>query len=204
MTSDDADSEEKVEFGPFLSRLYSFFATRTGGHRKIYSTIARDAVKLNPATILEIGCGPGMASAMIARELPGSTITCVDPSPTMIDIANRRFEKLSIDNRVKGVVGSSANTSVEGKFDLIFTSISFHHWKDPEGDLEKLVKNHLGHGTLIIYENLVSTSGEKSAHRHGISLDYAKGLEIPGTEKTYSVQEDLIIVRLNSRKLPRE
>lgn len=187
--------EQKIEFGPVLSRIYSFFAARTGGHRRIYEKIVQDIVPLKPGSILEIGCGPGVASAMIARRLPEVKITCVDPSPTMIEIANRRFEKLSLGDRIRGVVGSSSNTSVAGKFDILFTSISFHHWREPDSDLVNLINKHLEKGMMIIYENLLKPNGGKSTHRHGLSEDYVKKLEISGTEKSYEVHDDLIVVK---------
>lgn len=199
MSTENVNKEDKVEFGPLLSRVYSFFATRTSGHRKIYTKIVEDIVQLNPSSILEIGCGPGIVSAMIAQRLPEVTITCVDPSPTMIDIANRRFEKFSLTDRVRGVVGNSADTSVQGRFDVIFSSISFHHWTDPDTDLANIVSTHLGNVSMIIYEHLIKSPSKEGAHRHGLSVDHVKKMEISGTEKSYEVYNDLIIVTFKKK-----
>lgn len=197
MKKDSGEPEDREEFGPLMSRLYSLMASKARDHKKIYRKITEDIVEISPENILEIGSGPGIVAAMIAENLPQTRIVCIDPSPSMVRIASRRFKKMGIEGRVSCSIGSSGNTSVEGKFDLIFTSISFHHWKDPEKDLRNIIEKHLGNGSLIIYENLVGTGEKKTAHNHGITKDYADGLEMPGVTRGVHTYGDLIIVRFS-------
>jgi ubiquinone/menaquinone biosynthesis C-methylase UbiE len=52
---------------------------------------AVDAIAVDPADrVLEIGCGHGVAVSLICEKLDGGTITAVDRSPKMIEMARRR------------------------------------------------------------------------------------------------------------------
>lgn len=192
--------KEKEEFGPVFSRIYSFFAGRSRKHREVYSRISSDIVALNPKRILEIGSGPGIAAAMIAQRLPDTSITCIDPSSTMVKIANRRFEKLSLSTRVHCSQGNSSDPGISGSFDAIFSSLSFHHWENGMEDLTRLISDHMHDGTFTIYENLLegSGNGEKQGHSHGISLKFAESIEIPGVNKTFETTGGLVALRFSN------
>ena len=191
---------EKEEFGPIFARLYSLFASRSGKHKAVYSKILEDMVSLNPSLILEIGSGPGIAAAIIAQKLPGTKITCVDPSTTMVKIANRRFEELSLAPRVRSEFGDSNKFVTTEKFDLIFSSLSYHHWRNGNKDLQELARKYLPAGTLIIYENFIQNEdGAKSVkHHHGIGLKDIESIEIPGFRKTYEMEGKLVRVKFSN------
>ncbi len=197
-----AEQKEKAEFGPVFSRLYSFFSSRSRSQRKVYSTITEDVASFNPTSILEMGSGPGIEAAMIAQRIPHVKITCIDPSPTMVKIANDRFTKLSINDRAVSKVGYSSDTGIEGKFDIIFCSQSFHHWENGIQDVANLMEKHMVQGTFIIYESLVADSGKdnKSRHRHGMSREFAESTEVQGTVKTVKIQDGLVTLRFTKKK----
>ena len=192
--------DDKEEFGPIFARLYSLFASRSGKHRAVYSKILEDVASLNPSSILEIGSGPGIAAAIIAQKLPGTKITCVDPSTTMVKIANQRFEELSLAPRVRSEFGDSSKFVTTEKFDLIFSSLSYHHWRNGNKDLQELARKYLPAGTLIIYENFIQNEdGAKSVkHHHGIGLKDIESIEIPGFRKTYEIEGKLVRVKFSN------
>lgn len=70
----------------FIVRLYNYFL-----ERRVHREIARRARRFQPATLLEIGCGPGHALQRFARWLPGSTLTGVDLAPRMLERAAVRL-----------------------------------------------------------------------------------------------------------------
>ena len=191
---------EKEEFGPIFARLYSLFASRSGKHKAVYSKVLEDMVSLNPSSILEIGSGPGISAAIIAQKLPGTKITCVDPSTTMVKIANRRFEELSLAPRVRNEFGDSSKFVTTEKFDLIFSSLSYHHWRNGNKDLQELARKYLPAGTLIIYENFIrNEDGAKSVkHHHGIGLKDIESIEIPGFRKAYEIEDKLVRVKFSN------
>ncbi len=192
--------DDKQEFGPIFARLYSLFASRSGKHKAVYSKILEDMVSMNPSSILEMGSGPGIAAAIIAQKLPGTKITCVDPSTTMVKIANQRFEELSLAPRVKSELGESSKFVTTEKFDLIFSSLSYHHWRNGKQDLQELARKYLPAGTLIIYENFIQNEdGAKSVkHHHGIGLKDIESIEIPGFRKAYEIEGKLVRVKFSN------
>lgn len=192
--------KQKDEFGPIFSRLYSVFASRSGKHRAVYTRIADDITALNPSSVLEIGCGPGITSAMIAEKIPSAKIVCIDPSSTMVKIARKRFQKMSVEKNVSCTIGDSEATGLTGAFDVIFTSLSFHHWKNGIQDVERLIVNHMPRGEFVIYENLVSksTKNGKPVHSHGITMDFVDEVEIPGVLKSYEIKGELIALKFSN------
>lgn len=195
------EPKRRAEFGPIFARIYSFFASRSRRHREVYAKISQDIISLRPSSVLEIGSGPGIAAAMIAGKMPDVRIYCVDPSPTMVNIANRRFEKLSLASRLKSTVGDSSDIGMEGNFDVIFSSLSYHHWQRGEEDLVQLAEKHLARGTLIIYENLLpETNGvSKRGHGHGLSMKKIDAIQISGLVKTYEILGDLVALKFTGK-----
>jgi len=55
--------------------------------------------------IADIGCGTGGQTMVLAQHAPGQ-VTGIDLFPEFIDLFNARAQKLSLHNRVKGVVAS--------------------------------------------------------------------------------------------------
>ncbi|MGC9354901.1 MAG: class I SAM-dependent methyltransferase [Mariniphaga sp.] len=71
--------------------------------------------------IADLGCGTGGQTMVLAQHAPGN-ITGVDLFPTFIDLFNRNAEKLNLQHRVKGVIGSMDNLPFNAEeFDLIWS-----------------------------------------------------------------------------------
>lgn len=193
-------SGEKEEFGPVFARFYALIASLSGRHKTVYSKALEDIVSMNPSAILEVGSGPGIAAALIGKKLPLAKILCVDPSSTMVKIANKRFERLYLSPRVKSVIGKSSNISTTEKFDLLFSSLSYHHWSDGTKDLCDLAGKYLLAGNILIYENFIANPGKENSgvHQHGISLKDIEAMDIPGFRKSYEITCKLVAVKFSS------
>ena len=72
--------------------------------------------------IVDLGCGTGGQTMILARHIPGH-ITGIDLFPGFIDIFNDQARLLGLKDRVKGIVGSMADTLPFGKesLDLIWS-----------------------------------------------------------------------------------
>jgi SAM-dependent methyltransferase len=71
--------------------------------------------------IADIGCGSGGQTMVLAQHVPG-TVTGIDRFPIFIDRFNRNAEKLNLQDRVKGVVGSMDDLQFRyGELDLMWS-----------------------------------------------------------------------------------
>jgi len=71
--------------------------------------------------IADIGCGTGGQTMVIANHTLGH-ITGIDLFPTFIDLLNVNIQKLNLQDRVNGVVGSMDNLSFQNEeLDLIWS-----------------------------------------------------------------------------------
>ena len=78
-----------------------------------------------PAVILDVGCGTGRLLMKAAERWPRASLTGVDPSDGMVEIARRQVQGAGI------YLGNAESLPVaDTSVDIVFSSISFHHWTD--------------------------------------------------------------------------
>lgn len=141
------NGEEK--FGPLSSKAYALFAPFA--LRNMYKYAIDDIVKAKAKNILEVGAGPGYLSIELARRLPSSKIYCIDPSEGMKKVGQNNIAKSGLKN-VEYLLGSSRHVPLNSKFDVIFSTLSFHHWKKKSESIAYLLKFLAKKGELLVYE----------------------------------------------------
>ena len=81
-----------------------------------------------PRRILDVGCGTGRLLARAAAVFPGAGLAGVDPAAGMVAEA---AASLSADVDARFVRGAAERLPfADGSFDLVLSSMSFHHWAD--------------------------------------------------------------------------
>lgn len=98
-----------------------YAANRIGYSNELYDTIARFGLRRN-ATILDVGCGTGIASGPFAAN--GFPVTGVDPSEAMLAKAKERMPAAVF---VQG--SAEALPFPNERFDLVISAQAFH-WVD--------------------------------------------------------------------------
>ena len=84
-------------------------------------------------TILEIGCGTGFFTELLAREYPKALITAIDIAPEMIDLAK---EKLSGFANIRYLIADGEKLQIgneslgDPSFDLIVSNVVFQWFTD--------------------------------------------------------------------------
>jgi ubiquinone/menaquinone biosynthesis C-methylase UbiE len=102
------------------------------------------------ARVLDVGTGPGRLPLAIAAALPHLRVDGIDLAPEMIECARRNAGS---SGAVTFTVGDVANLPFpDATFDVIVSSLSQHHWTNPEGGLRDLRRVLRPGGRLWIYD----------------------------------------------------
>jgi ubiquinone/menaquinone biosynthesis C-methylase UbiE len=88
---------------------------------------------------LDVGCGPGQFTILIAERLPGAEIWGIDLAPTMIELARRHAAVSSAAARLHFEVADVAQLPFpDGQFDAVLSSGSIKHWPDQLAALREI------------------------------------------------------------------
>lgn len=129
-------------------------------HRKyaglMYRAFLKDLKALHVSgSYLEIGAGPGFLAVMIAERNPDVSITAIDLSPDMMAVANEYINERKLQDRIHYLVGDVGDQDMMeglGKFDLVYSTFSLHHWKDPGTSISNLWNAVTDKGILYIHD----------------------------------------------------
>jgi trans-aconitate 2-methyltransferase len=75
-----------------------------------------------PSYVVDLGCGPGPLTRLLADRWPTATVLGLDSSPDMIDAA----QALAIDGRLEFVVGDIATWQADRPVDILVTNAALH------------------------------------------------------------------------------
>ena len=104
-----------------------------GDHaRRLYQHVVGEvtcAVVGMPAPrVLDLGCGTGALAARLLDAIPGCSLTGVDLSPRMVEVARAR-----LTGRAEVLLGDAERLPFhDDAFDVVVCNDSFHHYPDPE------------------------------------------------------------------------
>jgi trans-aconitate 2-methyltransferase len=109
---------------------------RTQACRDLAARVALSA----PRRIVDLGCGPGNSTEVIANQWPTAELTGLDSSPEMIDSARRAYPQ------GRWVVGDIAAWAAgdDGPFDVVFSNAALQWVDDHAATYPRL----LGHAAL--------------------------------------------------------
>ena len=141
--------EEK--FGFLASRMFN--ATLLSGTiRKFYNFVLKDIESRKFENILDIGSGTGTVLIMLLKKNPELKAHGIEPSRHMIRVAVKKASKNNLSNRLTFSPGSSRSIPGTGKYDLIISTMSFHHWKEREDSVKNIMSRLTSEGRFIVYE----------------------------------------------------
>ena len=141
--------EEK--FGLFTSAFYGIVNT-VPTLRRFYSFVESQVASMKFDSILDIGSGQGNVLLGIMKNNLNATGMGIDPSPGMVRISMKKCMRMGMCDRVTFLPGSSRNIPGNRNFDLIYTSISFHHWKHRAESVGQVLQRVNKGGKFLIFE----------------------------------------------------
>jgi ubiquinone/menaquinone biosynthesis C-methylase UbiE len=150
-----------------------------------FDRIHRHALALVPdganlASILDIGCGTGRLLRKAARKWPQAGLTGVDPAKGMIEQA----EKLTPGATFH--LGQAESLPLEeAAFDLVLSTMSFHHWQDQAQGFRQVARV-LRPGGYFVLVDLLTPLGWYKVFPHGKQAS-------PGAIRQFAAQAGLQI-----------
>ena len=110
-------------------------------------------------SVVDIGCGPGVAVRYAARL--GATVTGVDPAPVMLRVARLLTRRSAKVRYVKGA--AEAIPLPEGSVSVVWSIATVHHWSDIDAGLREVRRVLVPGGRLVAMER----RAQPGARGHG-------------------------------------
>jgi trans-aconitate 2-methyltransferase len=133
------------------AKLYTAFEEeRTRPVRDLLAAVPAAEARL----AVDLGCGPGNSTEVLARRVPAAAITGIDSSPDMIEAARRRLPLATFE------VGTIQDWRPAGPVDLILSNAALHWVPDHATLLPRLAGFLSAGGCLAVQlpDNLADTS----------------------------------------------
>lgn len=141
---------EAIPF-PF-SRVYTAMS-RSSLFRDFYSAVVSQVDEhMKAGRVLDIGTGPGKLPIMLANRNHLLYVIGIDVSPDMVKIASKAAAKRDLYN-LEFRQGSADSLPFDDReFDLVISTLSFHHWKKPDQALDEIYRVLREGGEAWIYD----------------------------------------------------
>ena len=95
-------------------------------YRARWSALGVTAASMPGARILDVGCGPAIASLVLALDDPTASVTGVDRGP-VVEVAGRVAEAMGVASRASFEAGDVTTLqSLDGPFDVVFFGWVLH------------------------------------------------------------------------------
>jgi ubiquinone/menaquinone biosynthesis C-methylase UbiE len=116
--------------------------------------VARRATRMvHRGKAVDVGCGPGLLVAELARQAPELHVTGFDLSDEMLDRGERRARRKGVSERVSFRKGDARRVPLpDGSVDLVVSTLSLHHWRDPVGVLNEVVRLLRPGGAFLVFD----------------------------------------------------
>ena len=146
------------------SRAHDAIAGGMAGKASDRFVWAVDTLEVRPADrLLEVGCGHGVAVSLVCERLTTGTITAIDRSPKMIEMATRRNrEHVDAGRAVLEAIALEDADLGDRRFDKVFAFNVAPFWQQPEAALGA-VREHLARdGAVYIFWDARHSAPERA------------------------------------------
>ena len=121
--------------------------------RSLFDGVAADIARVasEGARVLEVGCGPGRLSMLLAHRYR-LNVTGLDLDPKMIELA-RKNAAAANGAAPSFVVGNVSSLSFpDESFDLVVSTLSMHHWTDVPTALNEIGRVLRPKGRALVWD----------------------------------------------------
>jgi SAM-dependent methyltransferase len=132
---------------------------------EVADAIIREAAPANSMDVLDFGCGTGLVTLRLQPLV--RTIIGVDSSPGMLGVLDGKIRAQELKNVETRYVDFDKGELIEGKFDLIVSSMTLHHVPDT-ARLFKQWHDLLLPGGLLCFADLDAEDGSFHGDNTGV------------------------------------
>lgn len=105
------------------------------------------------ASVLDVGAGPGGLLVELARSRADIHLVGIDPSADMVSHATRRLVSAQLTSQAEARLGSAEHLPFpDGSFDAVVSTLSSHHWADPDAAIAEQARVLRAGGQLWIFD----------------------------------------------------
>lgn len=142
--------------------------------RPLYRRVLADVTAAAPAAgsvVLDVGTGPGRLARQIAGSCPIVTVEGIDLSQEMINSATSTTRLEGLKNVRFQVADVTSLPFADGSVNLVVSTISLHHWDDPNAGLSEIARVLAPAGRAWIYDFRLALRGPaRTASAPGVDL----------------------------------
>lgn len=136
--------------------------------RDVFRSIAAAVNITKGMRALDFGCGTGLLSLQV-RELTGA-VACADSSRGMLDVLEEKARSAGLSGVTTIHLTSDDGEGLEGSYDLVTTSMTFHHVRDVPTLVKRLAR-HLNPGGALCVADLDPDGGRFHRDATGVFHD---------------------------------
>jgi ubiquinone/menaquinone biosynthesis C-methylase UbiE len=145
--------------------VYGWIARKSPPLQDLCNAVAAEVTAaITAGRILDVGTGPGYLPIEIATRTPNLELDGIDLSPAMVKLARNTAARKGVADRVRFQRAHAADLPFDDRsFDLVISTLSFHHWARPLECLAELHRVLKPHREARIYDARRDTTDEVNA-----------------------------------------
>ncbi|MBL7727950.1 MAG: methyltransferase domain-containing protein [Dinghuibacter sp.] len=141
-------------YDPKRASEYDSESTYDKGNREMHLDVLKDLLTykpLNPERIVELGCGTGFFSTLLAQVFPMAELVLVDGSEAMLNKSRQKLGTRIGQTYVQSFL-QQFNWNEWQETDIVFSALTIHHLADEEKtELYRHIHRALKPGGMFIY-----------------------------------------------------
>jgi ubiquinone/menaquinone biosynthesis C-methylase UbiE len=143
------------------SVLYNALSSSTIFTRH-YELAAEDiASHCSQGALLDIGTGPARLLLKLHQQSPGMRLVGIDSSSAMVEQAKKNVVEAGLSEFIEIKLGSASQIPFQDQtFDIVVSTVSMHHWKQPEACLNEVYRVLKDNSYALIYDIVSDTPKE--------------------------------------------
>ena len=151
-TKERIPSQESLD-GPAVARAFSEVSTKPPW-KLLRWFISRRALSLQDVgEAIDIGCGPGYLVLELAKRSKGLHAIGMDCSEEMLIQADSNARASGLAGRTSFKMGNAEKIPFgDHSFDLVVSTLSLHHWKNPIAVMDEIVRVLKPGGGFLVFD----------------------------------------------------